>query len=146
MANSLSMIIFGASGDLSHRKLVPALFRLFQKKRLPENFRIFGTGGRSQSDEDLHKSLYETLKEVHPGKVDEAAWKKFSQTITYHEGDLTQPETYQKFEEELGALEKGPANRVYYLATPPEYFLEIIQGLSTAGKPDGRWRLAEGCD
>ena len=68
MANSLSMIIFGASGDLSHRKLVPALFRLFQKKRLPEKFLIFGTGGRSQSDEDLRKSLYETLKEVHPGK------------------------------------------------------------------------------
>lgn len=142
MANSLSMIIFGASGDLSHRKLVPALFRLFRKKRLPEKFRIFGTGGRSQSNDDLRKSLYETLKEIHSSGIDESAWKVFSQTISYHEGDLTMPETYQKFENELSELENGPANRMYYLATPPEYFLEIIQGLHQQGnlvEQDG-WR------
>ena len=142
MANTLSIIIYGASGDLSHRKLVPALFRLFRKKRLPDNFHIFGTGGRSQSDEDLRQSLYETLKEVHSSGIDESAWKLFSQMVTYHEGDLTKPETYQKFEQELSELEKGPADRMYYLATPPEYFLEIINGLAAAGmlQENGGWR------
>jgi glucose-6-phosphate 1-dehydrogenase len=142
MAECTSIVIFGASGDLSHRKLIPALFHLYIKGRLPEKFRIYGTATRSWTDEDLRKTAYDSLKAISPTPIDEAAWQKFAPTLTYRSGNFTDPETYKKYDIELSNMECAPANRMFYLATPPEYFLHIILGLAARGmlqEGDG-WR------
>jgi len=142
MGDSVSIVVFGASGDLSHRKLIPALFNLFLKKRLPEKFRIYGLGGRDWTDEDLHSTAYTSLQQFSPEPVNVQAWKDFSHSITYRSGDFSNPATYQHIAGELSLLENGPADRLYYLATPPEFFLEIIEGLANQNILDEQqgWR------
>lgn len=130
MTENTSILIFGASGDLSHRKLIPALYNLFLKKRMPENFRIFGAATRDWSDEDLRGTCLDSLQEQSSEPVDEQAWHYFSQKITYRSGDFSDPVTYNRFNQELTKMEHGTANRLYYLATPPDYFTLIVQGLA----------------
>lgn len=142
MTENTSIFIFGASGDLSHRKLIPALFNLYLKKRLPENFRVFGTATRAWSDEDLRATCHKSLLEQNKGEIDEKAWQLFSAKMTYRPGDFTDPYTYARYHQELSTLENGPANRMYYLATPPDFFPAIINGLSDEnmlGEGEG-WR------
>jgi len=126
----LSIVIFGASGDLSHRKLIPALYNLYLKKRLPQKFSIFGLGGREWTDEDLRSTARTSLKELYPDLGNEQDWEKFSQAITYRSGDFSDPAAHQHLADELMKAEKGAADRMYYLATPPEFFLEIITNLA----------------
>ena len=133
MTDNTSIFIFGASGDLAHRKLVPALYHLYLKKRLSENFHIFGAATRAWSDEDLRNTCHASLIEQTPKEIDEKSWQTFAGKMTYHPGDFSDPNTYARFKQELAALEKGPANRLYYLATPPEYFTSILQGLAAEG-------------
>lgn len=142
MTDSTSIVIFGASGDLSHRKLIPALYNLYLKGRLPESFRIFGTAGRGWTDEDLRSISLDGLTRFSRTQVNERAWTSFSKNLTYHSGDAARPETYHQINDRLKALEGGEANRMYYLATPPEYFLEIINNLAAAGllEENGGWR------
>ena len=100
---------------------------------MPAQFRIFGTAGRSWTDEDLRKTAREALDKLNSTPVNEDLWKTFSQMITYQPGNVSLPETYAALNSSLSAVEAGPANRLYYLATPPEFFLEIINGLANAG-------------
>jgi glucose-6-phosphate 1-dehydrogenase len=74
----LSIVIFGASGDLSHRKLIPALYNLYLKKRLPQKFSIFGLGGREWSDDDLRSTAYTSLKELYPDLGNEESWRSLT--------------------------------------------------------------------
>jgi len=142
MTVSTSIVIFGASGDLSHRKLIPALFNLYRKGRLSAPFRMFGTAGRPWTDDDLRRVAREQLDFISPAPVDESLWSSFSDKLSYHPGNVADPQTYHQINASLSALEDGPANRMYYLATPPEYFLEIINGLAGAGmlQENGGWR------
>jgi glucose-6-phosphate 1-dehydrogenase len=130
MTENTSIIIFGVSGDLSHRKLIPALFNLYLKKRLPEQLRIFGTATRPWQDEDLRQTCHSSLLELSDKSLDEKAWQDFSQKITYHPGDISDPATFLRFNQELQALENGTANRMYYLATSPDFFPIIVKGLA----------------
>lgn len=130
MTENTSIIIFGASGDLSHRKLIPALFNLYLKKRLPENFRIFGTATRGWSDEDFRTTCHKSLLDQIKGGVDENAWDFFAAKMSYRPGDFSDPQTYARYHQELSSLENGPANRLYYLATSPDFFSAIIDGLA----------------
>ena len=137
-----SILIFGASGDLSHRKLIPALFNLFLKKRMPQNFRIFGTATRPWSDEDLRQTCRTSLQEQTTEPLNEIAWQEFSQRINYRSGDFSDPLTYNRFNQELTEMENGTANRMYYLATPPDFFEVIIKGLAAEHMLDEKegWR------
>ena len=125
-----SIVIFGASGDLSHRKLIPALYNLYLKKRLPQPFTIFGLGGREWTDDDLRSTAKTSMQELYPGVGNEQSWDKFSQAITYHSGNFSDPAFFQHLTEELKKVETGPTNHIFYLATPPEFFLEIITNLA----------------
>ncbi len=142
MADSTSIVIFGASGDLAHRKLIPALYNLYLKKRLPAEFRIFGTAGRPWADDDLRQVSREQLNNVAGNPLDEIKWNSFAQRMTYFSGNASLPQTYPEIESRLSALEDPPGNRLYYLATPPEYFLEIINGLAHNGmlEENNGWR------
>lgn len=142
MTENTSIIIFGASGDLSHRKLIPALFNLYLKGRLPESFRIYGAATRSWTDDDLRSTAWSSLQDQSTFRIDEAAWRIFAQKLTYRSGDFSAPDTFKRFDVELSVLENGPSNRMYYMATPPEYFLDIINGLAAAGMLEEKdaWR------
>ena len=142
MTENTSILIFGASGDLSHRKLIPALFKLFLKKRMPKNFRIFGAATRLWSDEDLRQTCHTSLLEQSSEPLDEIAWLEFSQKLTYHAGDFSDPLTYNRLNQELSEMENGSANRLYYLATPPDFFSLIVNGLAAEHMFDEKegWR------
>lgn len=142
MTDSTSIVIFGASGDLSHRKLIPALYHLYLKGRLPKSFRVFGIAGRPWTDEDLRRVSRDGVNQFSRLPVDENYWDTFSQTLSYLSGDISRAETYHQINERLSLLEGGEANRMYYLATPPEYFLEIINNLAANGllQEDDAWR------
>ena len=142
MVDSTTYIIFGASGDLSRRKLIPSLFNLYCKKRLAADFQIIGIAGRSWSHEDFRRLSHESLLELADVKADEEEWDRFAQHLTYYSGDFNKPETYQFIKTKLTEMEIAGSNHIYYLATPPEYFLEIITGLASTDqlKEESGWR------
>lgn len=139
---TLSMVIFGASGDLAHRKLIPALFSLFRKDRLPEKYHIIGYAANDWKDEDFRKSLREGLTQFADYAFTEAEWKKFAKHLFYIHGDFVQTADYEKLRQRLDTLESGPSGRIYYLATPPAFFGPITKELGQAGmiKEDNGWR------
>jgi glucose-6-phosphate 1-dehydrogenase len=135
VANPLttSLVIFGASGDLTYRKLIPALFRNWAKHRLPAGIRIVGVARRDWSNEYFRERLEEGVKQFGGGTYEEAKWAEFSQRIVYVRGHLEVPEDYVKLDVELRRMEKEPANRLYYLATAPSYYGPACDSLGAAG-------------
>ncbi len=133
MQQAAVLVIFGASGDLVRRKLVPALFRLFLKGRLPEGLRVLGVSRTPFTDSQWTAHLREHLPEsLSPEQ--EADWNRFARRLHYQAGDLTRPEDFQALARRLEELEsEQPALRVFYLATAPHYFQQAIQGLIAAG-------------
>ncbi len=129
--HATTILIFGASGDLTHRKLIPALYNLYQKKRLPE-ITILGTSRSEFSHAAFRNRLQAGIQQFSPDSFDEQEWKKFSQRIFYQQGNLKNPEDYQNLSRTLGELENSPSNRLYYLAISPEFYQEAILNLGKA--------------
>lgn len=137
-----TLVIFGASGDLTQRKLIPALFSLSQKGMLPAYTRIVGFARREWDHDQFRALLLEGMQKYAPTLLDEAAWTTFAQHIFYVQGNLDVPEDYDKLQTYLGELEGKPANRLYYLATSPEFFTVIVEQLGSRkmDEPqDGTW-------
>lgn len=137
-----SIVIFGASGDLTSRKLIPALFRLYQKERLPQDTQIIGFARRPYSDDEFRKLMRDAVEKVHEDRFDEKQWKKFAECITYHKGDLETRADFKALDEYLCGLEGAGANRMYYLATAPNYYETVVNHISKLGmatEEDG-WR------
>ncbi len=114
-----SIIIFGASGDLTQRKLIPSFFNLFCKQRMPKNFNIIGFGWTPFTDEQFRMHLYEGLKEYSRYEFTEDEWASFSSHLHYQRGKYTEGPDFEKLSTRLGSLENGNANRLYYMAIPP---------------------------
>jgi len=131
-----SIVIFGASGDLTARKLIPALYHLFKDKQLPPAFRIIGFARREKTDESFRTELRSALDEFSRTKpVDDAVWVEFAASIVYCMGDLTDPAAYQKLEQRLASF-GNPAlrnNLLFYLAISPSQFGQAVEQLHTAG-------------
>ena len=142
------VVLFGATGDLAHRKVVPALFHLWVGNLLPERFALVCFGRRPFSDQEIRTSLRTSLdKHARITPVDEERWAAFASRITYHQGGFDEPEAYASLSTKLAAIdaESGTdGNRLYYLATPASSFPEIVRGLGAAGldheKADSGWR------
>ena len=120
-----SIVIFGASGDLTKRKLIPSLFNLYCKGRLPKMFRIVGYGSKPFNDDSFREQLKQGMDEFADAKYEAKDWGEFAQNIFYLQKKYTKAE----FEELNQFLEKwqGEAgNRIYYMATPPDAFPKII--------------------
>ncbi len=142
MANTVSIIIFGITGDLTHRKLIPALFNNYQKKRLEENFQIIGFSGRDWSDDKLRVSLREGIDQHADYEINEERWQTFAQKIHYFRGSFDDTDAYFRLTQALEGLENGSANRLYYLATPPGFITAITENLGKTGlnRENGGWR------
>lgn len=121
-----SIIIFGASGDLTQRKLIPSLFNLCRKGRMPKQFRIVGYGGTVYTDEAFRAHLEEGVKKFASFEFETDQWADFAPNITYMQGKYDKLDDFEKLSENMGIWENGAGNRIYYMATPPGVFPSII--------------------
>src|SRR3989337_3342616 len=100
--------IFGASGDLTKRKLIPALYNLALENRLPEQFAVVGYARSDLSHESLRAKLREAVREFsRTGLKDEAVWEKFAATLYYVRGGYDEPEGYHRLKESVDAFDRG---------------------------------------
>lgn len=129
MSESITIVIFGISGDLAQRKLIPGLFNLYQKKRLNGDFRIVGFAGRPWNDDDLRKAAKNSVENFAGFKIDETHWNAFSNKLFYSAGDFRDEKSFESLSSKLESVETNKANRLYYLATHPDFFIDIIQNL-----------------
>ena len=131
-----TVAIFGASGDLTARKLIPALYHLFLNKQLPNPVRIIGFARREKTDEMWREEMHTALQQFSRTKpVDEAVWAEFAKNVSYHVGDFSDASAYVKLKEKLESFkdEKLSNNLLFYLATSPSQFAEVVEHLHNAG-------------
>jgi glucose-6-phosphate 1-dehydrogenase len=133
MNNSITIVIFGASGDLTQRKLIPALFNLCRKSRIPGEFRIVGFSNTEWSDADFRDTLRSGVDQFAEWKFTDEEWAEFSRRLFYRTGSFTDPADFERLSKTLTDLENGPVGRLYYLATPPRFFADIVTELGRAG-------------
>jgi glucose-6-phosphate 1-dehydrogenase len=136
-------VLFGAAGDLTKRKLVPALLNLVRAKLLPDNFAVLGVSVDDLSLEDFRTQITEFLQTTDDGRED-LEW--FRQRLFYERGDFADANTFSKLRERLNAVDierHTESNYLFYLATAPKFFAHIVQQLAKAGlstQENGRWR------
>src|ERR1035438_3708505 len=118
-AEPCTIVIFGASGDLTARKLIPALYHLFKEKQMPPAFRVVGFARREKNDASWRQELRAALDQFSRTKpVDDKVWSAFAENLFYCQGDLTDDVAYKKLEAQLTEFGSGPLreNLLFYLA------------------------------
>jgi len=128
-----TIVIFGASGDLTSRKLVPALYELFRKQRLDQPTRIVGVSRTLFSHEAWRERLAESTARYVGKRFDRTVWDAFAPSLWYQPGDLEQAESIAELGVWLDELDAGSASRVYYLATAPQFYRPAVVHLGMAG-------------
>src|SRR5437667_8581341 len=140
-----AIVIFGATGDLTHRKLIPALYNLAADGELPPAVTVVGFARRPKSDDEFRKELAETTKQFSRQDVREDIWKTFSQSLFYHQSEFEDESGYQSIAKRLDKIdeERGTrGNRLFYFAAAPEQFEPILKNLKAAGlneAKEGSW-------
>jgi len=142
------VVLFGATGDLAHRKVIPAIYQLWRTNLLPHEFVLLAIGRRPYDDDSFRaeiRTALETHSRILP--LDEAAWTSFAERIVYHHLDFHDPEGFEDLAARLATidLERGTrGNHLYYLAIQPSQFAGIIAGLGRVGldheRHEGGWR------
>ena len=137
MAKPFTMVIFGASGDLTVRKLVPALFHLFLEKRLPEIFQIVGFARRQKTDEQFRSEMKQGVRRFSRTQpFEEKAWAEFETRIFYSVGEFPERASYELLQQRLLRLpgsQEVKGHYLFYLATAPEYFEVVANNLHSVG-------------
>ena len=135
-ADACTIVIFGASGDLTHRKLIPALFELAAAKVLARRFAILGFGRTPVTDEAFGESAAEAVRKFsESGTPEEGELRNFAQSAAYLAGDYQDPAAYQKLAQRMEELDQQhhlEGNRLYYLATPPAIYPIVIEQIHKA--------------
>jgi glucose-6-phosphate 1-dehydrogenase len=140
-----AIVIFGANGDLTKRKLVPALYRLAYERRLPPAFAILGNSRTAMSDEGFRERMRESVKEhLENSPFEDELWEAFAQKLFYIPGDVNDPAMYQSLAQRLREIEQGQqteGNALFYLSTQPSHYEAVIEGLGAADlETGGGWR------
>ena len=125
--------IFGVTGDLARRKLIPSLYSNYIKGRLPEPLRIVGVGRREWTDDTLIDHAQQSLKNYAAAIYEEPSWDRFRRMLSYSKVNLPQPETYINLRDDLDRLDNGYSNRLYYLSIAPEFYQDVICNLGALG-------------
>src|SRR5688572_23158331 len=136
-----TMVIFGASGDLTKRKLVPALYSLYHDRRLPQGFSVVGFARRGNTEEWRTAMRDGVNRYARVAPVKDELWQSFVQGVHYCQANFNDVEGYKKLREQLDRIdaERGTrGNRIFYISTPPEHFETILANLNASGllKPD----------
>src|SRR5579871_1897134 len=145
-ADSCAMVIFGASGDLTKRKLVPALYNLAKDNLLSKDFALVGFAKAEMSSEQFRDRISEEIGQFATSKVDPELWHWFSRRIYYVSGDFSDPGAYQRLKQTLEGADKEHGtncNYFFYLATAPSFFSPVVHQLGNAGlmnEENGHWR------
>ncbi len=139
------IVIFGASGDLTKRKLIPALYRLAQDRRLSAGFAVIGVSRSPLSDDDFRQKLHDAVKTFgEDPEFDENIWSTFASGLYYVSGDLNDPEMYARLKKRLGEVEterRTGGNALFYLSIQPSQYETTVRGLGAAGLQHGSgWR------
>jgi glucose-6-phosphate 1-dehydrogenase len=140
--DACSIVIFGASGDLTARKLIPALYHLFKEKQMPATFRVIGFARRDKTDAIWRQELRTALDQFSRTKpVDEKVWATFAENIFYCVGNLTDKAAYEKLAKQLASFGNSALrdNILFYLAISPSQFGEVVEQVHQSGllKKDG---------
>jgi len=160
-----TLVIFGASGDLTRRKLIPAVYRLFRQGLLPDRFAVVGFARSAKTDESFRQEMRRVVEQAAgPWSASMQSWPAFEARLYYHRGDYGQLDAFKSLRDRLAAIAKAqqaPGNCLFYLATPPDLITPIVARLREAGlacprateapwcrivleKPFG-WDLASAC-
>lgn len=143
-----TVVLFGASGDLTRRKLIPALFNLARNGYLPPKIAVVGVARREKTDASFRDEMLAAIrnrwKDV---SAEDSDWRAFAEVLFYHRADITDQAIYRGLAARLQNIEKSlglPGSRLYYLATAPEHFATVVKGLSrenllTESRQPRRW-------
>ncbi len=136
-ADPCTIVIFGASGDLARRKLIPALYGLAAQNCLARRFAIIGFSRTPMTDEAFQTTAIESVKKfADANTLRDAECKEFAKALAYVAGEYHQPEAFANLKKQLDELDrehKLNGNRLFYLATPPDVYPGIIEQLAQAG-------------
>ncbi len=136
-ADPCTVILFGASGDLAKRKVIPAMFDLAQHNSLGERYAIIGFARTQMTDESFRTTIGEAAKTISEvGPIDPAKWNEFSSNLYYSAGEYGNPDSYTQLAKRLAEIDKEKnlgGNRLFYLSTPPEVYPDIVEQLGRAG-------------
>jgi glucose-6-phosphate 1-dehydrogenase len=135
--SGVDLIIFGATGDLSARKLFPALFQLDAAGLLPDDLRIIAVGRQEQTTEAFHHELLARMSSAKRQSISDTAWQQFAQRLTYMSADFSAPSAFSGLQPELSESRTS----LFYLATPPSLFATICEQLSADGCLAGSCRI-----
>jgi len=139
------MVIFGASGDLTKRKLIPALLNLAQENFLSKQFAVIGFAGNDIDTEAFRKSLGEDLPKYTNDPIDLKQWEWLSQRTYFVKGDFLDPQAYQRLQKQIDEADKSHGscgNKFFYLAVAPRFFSPIVEQLGAANltkEEHGQW-------
>lgn len=141
------IVIFGASGDLTKRKLLPALYNLKTLQLLPENFAVVGCAVTEGNDDSFREQATSDIHEFATSPVDETIWEDFRKRLYYTSGDFNDPDTFHHLGTKIALARKQwnvPGDNVlFYLAITPTLFAKVAEQLGNAGlttEPEGAWR------
>jgi len=139
------MVIFGFTGDLTRRKLIPALYNLATQQLLAPEFAVIGVGRSPMSNEEARAKVTEDFKKFATGKINPELWERFVTRVNYISGDFDDPATYEKLKEVLPKVDQennSHSNYFFYLATAAKYFGDIVEQLSKTGlmTENDHWR------
>ncbi len=141
---STLIVIFGATGDLTRRKLMPALYHLHLKKRLPKGLRILGVSRTQQSDHQFRDSMREAVKAVDELSVRLGEWDAFAELLSYTPGAVDSRDDMTRVANHIEKMESGaqPANRLFYLSIAPQLYEPAIKniGLAKLASEETGWR------
>lgn len=130
--NGFTFVIFGGTGDLANRKLIPAIYHLFEKGLLPNNFSLVSIGRRDYSQKDYYNYIYDSLETLAKVKINDEVFSRLKEHIYYKKMNFLDSNEYgslNKYLEEIDQKFQTSGNRLYYLAVSPDYFDDIISGL-----------------
>lgn len=131
--NMASIVIFGATGDLTHRKLIPALFSQYCKGNLPEQFSITGFAFDDETSDSLRERLQDGVATFAKDKYTDDSWKTFAERIHYIKGNLTEVTDFEALDKHLSDIEDGASDRLYYLAISPRFIESTVNNLGNTG-------------
>jgi glucose-6-phosphate 1-dehydrogenase len=130
------LTIFGASGDLTKRKLIPALYNLARENRLPERFAVVGYARSEMTDEVFREKMREAVRQFSRTDLDESVWRDFASLLHFIPGSYEDEQGYRRLRDFVGNFDHGSRilpERIFYLAVPPEVYAQIIQRITAIG-------------
>ncbi len=145
MPQPCAIVIFGATGDLTHRKLVPALYNIAADGELPPAVAVIGFARRPKTDDEFRKEMEEATRKFSRQTVRDEIWNGFAQALYYHQSEFGDQAGYKKLAERLDQLDEESGtrgNRLFYFAASPDQFETIIENLQKAGlnkAREGSW-------